>query len=297
MASWFDDDGGLERRAELLNRVLGTELEYWPKPRLREDYDTARYHGAIFNPDSLTLHPLNFTRGLARAAAGLGVRIHEASAATALDLEAEPKTIRTLAGAVRAEQVVICCSGYIDKLHGRLGRATLPVQTYVMVTEPLGDRLAEAIRAPHGIADNRSAQDYYRPLADGRILWGGRVGCFETPPRRLAEVMRRCMVRVYPQLAEARVELAWAGRMGYARHKMPQIGQLTPGLWYAMGFGGSGMCPTTIGGELVASAIAEGDQRYRLFEPFGLDFAGAALGPAVAQIAYWSYQFKDWLRS
>ena len=52
-----------------------------------------------------------------------------------------------------------------------------------------------------------------------------------------------------------------------------------------------------MGGELVASAIAEADERYRLFEPFGLDFAGGPFRPAAAQIAYWSYQFRDWHRS
>jgi gamma-glutamylputrescine oxidase len=166
-----------------------------------------------------------------------------------------------------------------------------------MVTEPLGERLEQAIRAPWGVSDDRTAQDYYRPLADGRLLWGGLVSCFKQPPRRLAEVMRRCMLRVYPQLDGVRIETAWDGLMGYARHKMPQIGQLSPGVWYAMGFGGRGMATTTMAGELVAGAIAEGDERYRLFAPFGLGFAGGPLGPAVAQTVYWSYQLKDWLRS
>ena len=297
LASWFDDDAALARRVEFANGMLDANLELWSTAKLNQHYSSPRYHGGIFNPQAVHLHPLNFTRGIAAAAARAGVRIHEGSAVRALHLEDAPIRVETARGEVRADHVVVCCSGYIDRLFGPLSRATLPVATYVMVTEPLGDRLAEAIRAPFGVADNRTAQDYYRPLPDGRILWGGRVSCFKTRPRKLAEVMRRCMLRVYPQLKGIRIDVAWDGLMGYARHRMPQIGQLAPDLWYCMGFGGRGMATTTMGGELLASAIAEADERYRLFEPFGLDFAGGPFRPAAAQIAYWSYQFKDWLRS
>ncbi len=297
MASWFDDEAALRARVDFMNEVFDAGLEFWPKAKLAQHYESRRYHGGIFNPGTLHLHPLNFARGIARAADRAGVRLHEGAGATRLELGADPKRVVTATGEVRADQVVVCCSGYIDRLQGRLARATLPVATYVMVTEPLGERLADAIRAPYGVSDDRTAQDYYRPLDDGRLLWGGLVSCFKRPPGDLAEVMRRCMLRVYPQLRDVRVEVAWEGLMGYARHKMPQIGELRPGVWYAMGFGGRGMATTTMAGELVASAIADGDERYRLFEPFGLGFAGGPLGPALAQTAYWSYQLRDWLRS
>jgi gamma-glutamylputrescine oxidase len=296
-ANWFADEAANRRRAEFMREAFDVELEVWSAERLAQDYRTRRYHGGIFNPDTLHLHPLNFSRGIAAAAESAGARIFEASPAVRLQLEAEPTRVETETGAIRADQVVIACSGYIGGLYAPLSRATLPVATYVMTTEPLGERLAEAIRAPYGVSDNRTAQDYYRPLADGRLLWGGRVSCFRTPPAKLAEVMRGCMLKVYPQLRDVRVEVAWDGLMGYARHKMPQIGRLQPGLWYCMGFGGRGMCATTLGGELVASAIAEGDEQYRLFDPFGLDYAGGPLRPAIAQAVYWSYQLRDWGRT
>ena len=84
--------------------------------------------------------------------------------------------------------------------------------------------------------------------------------------------------------------------MGYARHKMPQIGQLEPGEWYCQGFGGTGMTTTTMGGELIALAIAAGDDRYQVFAPFGLNYVGKPFGPVIAQLAYWSYQLQDALQ-
>src|SRR3546814_8769849 len=94
----------------------------------------------------------------------------------------------------------------------------------------------------------------------------------------LAHLIMNKLLAVFPQLAGIRAETAGGGLMGYPRHKMLQIGEVKPGAWYAMGFGGHGMGTTTLAGELVATAIAEGDRRYQLFAPFGLDWAGGAVG-------------------
>ena len=186
----------------------------------------------------------------------------------------------------------------MEGLHRRLSAAIVPVATYVIATEPVGaERIRTAIGVPYAVSDNRFSSDYYRALADTRILWGGRISARRSKPARLAAFMLADLLKVYPQLEGVKVESAWDGLMSYAVHKMPQIGQLSPGLWYAMGFGGSGMGTTTVAGELVSSAIAEGDDRYRLFEPFGLiPPTGGPVGVAAAQLTYWSYQLQDAIR-
>ena len=199
--------------------------------------------------------------------------------------------------AVRARTVVMACGGYIAGLHPNLSRAIVPVATYVAVTEPLGERLQSAIRVPYAIADTRFALDYYRPLDDTRILWGGRVTVRRDDPPGLAELMRGDLLKVYPQLRGVRMETAWSGLMSFAVHQMPQVGEVTPGVWYGMGFGGHGMNTTTMAGELVASAIAEGDDRYRLFAPFGLIPTGGPLGAAAVQLTYWYYALWDSIKS
>lgn len=116
-------------------------------------------------------------------------------------------------------------------------------------------------------------------------------------PARLASVLHGDMVRVYPQLADVKVEVAWPGVMGYAMHKMPLIGRLPDmeGVWYCTGFGGHGVCPTTMAGDLVAAAITTGDTRYKLFEPFTLQWTGGPLvGALGAQAFYYAYNLRDW---
>jgi gamma-glutamylputrescine oxidase len=191
---------------------------------------------------------------------------------------------------------VLACGGYVGGLNLRISAATIPVATYVAVTEPLGARLHETIRVSTGVSDVRLANDYYRPLADGRILWGGRISVFQPDPERQKQIIRGDMLKVYPQLADVRMDVAWGGWMGYARHKMPCIGQLDDGLWHTTCFGGHGLVATTVGGEVIASAIIGGDDRWRLFQPFGLAFAGGPIGKIPAQMVYWYLSAGDWLR-
>jgi len=296
-ASWFDDGDGLKRYRDFMAETFAEEKVFWPRERVREALLSERYHDGLLTPRGFQFHPLNYSLGMAAAAERRGATILEASPVTGLELEGEEKVLRTASGGVRARHAVFACGGYLERLHPALARAMLPIATYVMATEPLGDRLASAIRVPYAVHDTRFALDYYRALHDTRLLWGGRITARRGEPRDLARLMLGDVLRVYPQLAGVRAEAAWSGLMSYAVHKMPQIGRLAPGVWYAMGFGGHGMNTTAMAGTLVAAAIAEDDDRYRLFAPFGLTPAGGPLGAAAAQLTYWYHQAKDALRS
>ena len=297
-ASLAEEPEGLRGDVDFMADVMGvTTIEHWPRERLRAALSTERYNDAVLLTRSFHLHSLNYARGIAAAAARAGARLFEGSPATALDLDGPVKQVRTAGGAVRAGQVVFACGGYIAGLHPRLSLATVPVATYVMLTEPLGARMAEVMRVAHGVSDTRFCNDYYRPLADGRILWGGRVSTFHPAPDRIAGQLRRDMLAVYPQLRDVRVEVAWGGTMGYPRHKMPQLGMVADGVWHCMGFGGHGMSTTTMGAALIAGAIADGDDRWKMFAPFGLAFTGGPLARPVAQTIYWGHKLRDAWRS
>lgn len=290
----YHDPEQLARDRDFMSAVFALESELWPRERLREVLLTERYHGALYNDAGFHFHPLNYALGIAQAARASGAAIYEDTPAVWLDLDSPQKLIETPSGTIRAKDVVIACGGYIRGLVPALSGATLPVATYVVTTEPLGERLKEAIRIPYAISDTRLAGNYFRALNDGRILWGGDITARKREPKHLAKKMIDDLVSVFPQLDGVRAEDSWMGLMGYPVHKMPQVGQHAPGVWHCMGYGGHGMSATTMGGELIASAIAENDDRYRLFSRYGLQWAGGPIAGAVgAQITYWYYQLID----
>src|SRR5439155_10855573 len=126
-----------------------------------------------------------------------------------------------------------------------------------------------------------------------RLLWGSRIGTGISMPRGLGAGIERDIRNVYPQLGAVKVEQAWSGVMGYAVHKMPLIGEVMPGVWLAGAFGGHGINTTAMAGDLIASAIIAGDDRWRLFSSYELVWTGGAWGCAAAQILFWARRLQD----
>ncbi|MGY3038717.1 gamma-glutamylputrescine oxidase [Rhodanobacter sp. TND4EL1] len=296
-ANWFRDPAVLRRRQQLLAEKFGVQWEWLPEAELRARIHSERYHDGLYEPDALHLHPLNYAIGLAAAASAQGVRVHEDSGVRSLEREGLQWRLRTANGDVLVDQVVLACGGYLAGLQRSIDRAILPIATYVMVTEPLGPRLDECLQTRAAIYDSRFAFDYYRALPDTRLLWGGRISVLNRSPQAVQRLLTRDLLRVFPQLKDVRVEYAWSGLMSYARHQMPQIGGDGRGLWWAQAFGGHGLAPTCAAGELVASAIAEGDQRWRAFADYGLDSTHRPLGYLAAQAGYWWQQGRDYLKT
>lgn len=292
-ANWFRDPDVLRERQRLLAERFDTRWAWVPQPALRELLCTRRYHDGLFEPHAFHFHPLKYARGLASAAIAQGVAIHEQSPAIALERNGSGWRVLTADGVVEAEQVVLACGGYLAGLRTQVDAGVLPIATYVMVTQPLGARLDEIMTTRAAVYDTRFAFDYYRPLPDTRLLWGGRISVLDRSPAEVEKLLYGDMLKVFPQMDGVRIDHAWSGLMSYARHQMPQIGAIEDGLWLAQAFGGHGVAPTTFAGELVASAIAEGDPRWRELGGYGLVSAMKPAGFAAAQLSYWWAEFKD----
>ena len=292
----YEDADEIKREADLLAEKFDHDVVVWPIERVRETLKSDIYYQALHEADALNLHPLNLALALANDIERGGGRIYEESAVVAADLDGVRKWVETGTEArrvrVRAHQIVFCGSAGIGTGFPDLARCILPVATHVGVTAPLGDKLKDAIRYSGGIADTRRAFDYYRILGD-RLMWGGYITTRTRRPRRLARILKRDIFKTYPQFGEVEIEYSWTGTMGYAVHRMPQIGLLRPGVWIASAFGGQGVNTTAMAGDLIASAIAENDDRWRLFIPFGMVWAGGMFGRAAAQISYWSMAIRD----
>ncbi|WP_420549235.1 NAD(P)/FAD-dependent oxidoreductase [Curvivirga sp.] len=278
------------------NEEFGTNYEYWDIGKTQHHYKTKAYKGARFNPDAFHFHPLNYSLNIAQLAKKAGVEIYQDSPALKINDKGGQVIVETPKGKIKSNQIVLTCSGYIKNLYPKLSQATMPITTYVLVTEPLGDRLQETVTdLAYSVIDERISCDYWRPIPDRstRILWGGRITAFPVAPHKVAEIMRKSMLRVYPHLADVKIETSWSGKMAYASHRMPMIGKINDQVWYNTGFGGHGMAATTMGGEVIARALSEGSEDYKLFQTFGLPYAGSFLGPVAAQAYYVMKYLQD----
>lgn len=286
------DAAARQRHAEAMRRDFGMDYEYWPTAKVREHVLTTRYHDALHDPKAFHIHPLNYAQALAGDAAAKGAAIREGVRVARVEGTAGAFRLSTSAGEIRAASVVHAASTYGGGVVPRIGRAILPVATYMIASETMPERLAEAIRFTGCLGDSRRAGDYYRVFG-GRLLWGGRITTQRGEPARLGEMLKADILRIYPQLGDFRVDHAWSGLMGYPVHKMPLIGEFAPGLWAATGFGGHGLNTSATGGLLVASAIAHGDDRWKLFAPYRARWGGGPLGRAATQLEYWRLQLLD----
>ncbi|WP_170263362.1 NAD(P)/FAD-dependent oxidoreductase [Blastochloris sulfoviridis] len=279
------------RVAERMTR-WGTLAEAWPRAQVREVLRSERYYTALHLPGAFQIHPLNFVLGLAAAVEAAGGRIFESTPVQAGDVAGVRKVIETPQARLRAHEVVFCGSAGIGGAFPALGRCILPVARHIGVSAPLGERLESAIRFAGAVSDTRQGGDHYRIIGD-RLLWGGGLTTRTSPPARLDRLIAADIAAVYPQLGPVEITHAWSGVTGSAVHLMPQIGRLGPGLWIASAFGGQGLAPTAIAGQLIASAILDADDRWRLFIPFGLVPATGVFGGFATQLSFWSRRLQD----
>jgi gamma-glutamylputrescine oxidase len=285
-----DDDLATVR---LIGQELGGQIEGWPVERVRDLLKSNHYFHAIYTPNAFHIHALNYALGLAGAAEAAGARIFEKTPALSIDTTGVRKRVVTPSGRLRADHVVLAGSVHLGNLVPRIAGTLTPVWTYVMTTKPLGGRLQSAVTFGGAVSDTDLADNHYRIAGGDRLMWSGRATTWERDPRRFARALQADIAGVYPQLGAVDFEHVWSGVLGNSLHRMPQIGELSPRIWLASGFGGHGINTTAMAGEIIARAITEGDDTWRRFVPFELVWSGGAIGRAAAQVHYWWYRFNE----
>jgi glycine/D-amino acid oxidase-like deaminating enzyme len=281
-------DNSAEQRFEVERmRWIGADVEFWPVERVRDQLRSPRYFGAVHYRQAFHIDPYNYALGLAALAEKSGARIFEDTPAISLDPAGVRKRIVTPAGRVRAAHVVLAGNIHLGALMPQLAATLLPVTTFVIVTEPIGELLHEVVRYRGAVSDTDRADNHYRIVGGDRLQWSGRMRAWEANPRLIARGLANDIRRTFPSLGKVGIAHFWRGTLGRTVHRMPQIGEIERGLWLASGFGTHGLNNTAIAGELLARGIVEGDQTWLLFAPYELVWAGGVIGRMVAQGIYW----------
>jgi gamma-glutamylputrescine oxidase len=285
--------------AELRERYDYSSVRYLPRAELGALLATDRYLGALYDSNSGHLHPLNYTLGLARAAESRGVRLFEGTRAVSFT-EASGSRVRVACtgGEVRARHLVLCGNVYLGATAPALAAKIMAVATYIVATEPLGEaRARELVAENFATCDMNWVLDYFRRSADHRLLFGGRVNYSGLRSFDAPSATRARMLRVFPQLADTRIDYAWGGEVDITLNRAPHFGRLAPNVYFLQGFSGHGMALTGIAGKLVAEAVAGTAGRFDVFARIPhADFPGglALRRPALVLAMLW-YRLRDLL--
>ncbi len=264
----------------------GYETRWIGPPDMPQWIASPRFHSGLHDPAGGHLHPLKYTLGLARAASRLKVRIFEGSPVTAIEpvsattgsAGSSRQRLTTAQGSISARQVLLAGNVYLQGLAGitpTLESRIMPVGTYLIASEQLPEALAQSlVPSLSAVCDTNFVLDYFRPTADRRMLYGGRVSYSTATPANLAESLRRRMVTTFPQLAGYKAEYRWGGFVDITMNRAPDFGRLPASgkgsaaggsIYYLQGFSGHGLALTGLAGKLVAEAIDGDASRFDVF--------------------------------
>lgn len=297
----FDD---YARQVEVVHREFSHELKIVPRSDLRSEIGSNIYYGGMVDETSVGLNPARYVAGLGTAAIRAGTCIQEKTRVEKIERGSREGAsgwkLSTSRGDLWAREVFVGTSGYTGEVTPRLRKKIIPIGSYIITTEVLPEILARELSPrKRMIYDSKNYIYYYRLTPDNRMLFGGRAAFFPESGdtvRKSAEILRRGMIEVYPQLGETKVEFVWGGTLDFAFDIMPHAGQMD-GIYYAVGYAGHGVAMATYQGHLMARRIAAEPVE----NPFeGIKFPGAPLGmyngkPWFLPFAGAYYKVLDWV--
>jgi glycine/D-amino acid oxidase-like deaminating enzyme len=270
-------------RLQMLGEDFETEVEGWQVDRVRDQLRTGRYFHGMYYPKAFQIDGRQYVHGLAALAERAGARIFEDTPVVSIDSSGVRKRIVTPSARLRAAHIVLAGNIHLGAPLRRLSETLLPVWRYAGVTAPLGERLAEAITFQGSVTDSDGV-DHFRIVGGDRLMWASPETTWAARPQRFAGTIARRIRTIFPQLGKVEITDVFGGAVGQTVHGMPQIGQLRKGLWVASGFGRQGLNTSAMAGQLIARSILWGDERWRLFSPFELVWAGGSTGRVVGHL-------------
>jgi glycine/D-amino acid oxidase-like deaminating enzyme len=287
-----------ERERDVLEREFGHAVRLVPRAEQRAELGSSYYHGLLLDERSAALQPARYLRGLAQAAARAGAGLHEHAPAERLERVPGGFRVSTPRGTLAARDVLVATNGYTDSALPALRRRVVPVGSFIVATRPLSQAQASAVLPRRRVAfDSRRFLHYFRLSSDERLVFGGRAQF--TPAsgrstRRSAEILKRELAQVFPELAGVGIEYAWSGNVCFTPDLLPRAGRLD-GVHYALGYAGHGVAMATWLGDAMADAMLGRADR----NPFGdLPFRAIPFyrgEPWFLPLAGLAYKVLDWL--
>jgi glycine/D-amino acid oxidase-like deaminating enzyme len=256
----------LEARAELLNRASPGEARIVPRADVAAEIATERYAGGMVLTRSGSLHPGKYVQELARVAAAAGASLHGGVSVEGYAREGSGFRVRTSAGEIVAGALMVATNGYTGPVTPWQRRRLVPVASYMIATEVLGEARVRAVLPKLRVyGDTKKVLYYFRPSPAGdRILFGGRASFVQTDVRKAGARLHRFLVHLIPALDGTKITHAWKGNVAFAFDYLPHVGQ-HEGVHYALACNGGGVVLMTHMGRQAARQMLGGANRASAF--------------------------------
>ncbi len=241
---------------KLKNDYHYPNLQPLTQSELAQLVDSPNYFGGAIDHGAGHIHPLRLGLGLAKVAASNGASIYEQSCVTSIEhTDAQTHRVRTDKACVQANCVVLACNGYLDGLEPVVQQRVMPINNFIVATEPLGALADELLSGDHAVYDSRFVVNYFRLSHDKRLLFGGGETYGYAFPDNIADLVRKPMLQVFPQLHNTNIDYAWGGTLAITRSRLPFVRMIKPNLYSASGYSGHGVALAVESGKAVAHAI------------------------------------------
>jgi len=248
----------------LIDDGVDTDVEILSAERVRSEVQSERFHGGMLYKRSGQMHMGRFAHGLAQAAQRNGAQIHTSAEVQRIERlgNGHAHRLHTARGSVTAQQVLVATGasrhgGY--RSFGWLRRRLVPIGSFIVVTEPLGEERALALlAAQRTYVTVANIHHYFRLTADYRLVFGGRARFAISSPQSDAasgEILRAGLAETFPQLGAVRLDYCWGGLVDMTQDRLPHAGE-RDGLYYAMGYSGHGTQMSVHMGQRMAAVMA-----------------------------------------
>lgn len=245
----------MHRYGEKLSRDYGYDhIQSLDRAGVQALIGSPRFVGGELDTDAGHVHPLNYAIGLAQAAARAGVRIHEMSEVHRIEHGAKP-VVCTDAARISCDHVVLACNGYMGALEPQIAARVMPINNFIVATEPLGPRAREVLAQPIAVHDTKFVVNYWRLSDDDRLLFGGGETYGYRFPKDIRALVSKPMLEIYPQLRDVRLDYAWGGTLAISLNRMPCFRRVAPNVLSASGYSGHGVAMATMAGKVMAQAV------------------------------------------
>lgn len=257
-----------EADAKLLHDHYGyNDARYISRSELSEYLGANNFHGGLYEANSVHLQPLSYALGIAKAAQEAGANLYEDSRVRRYEDDTHGVVIYAENGSrVRARKLVLGCNGYLGRLEPRISSYIMPINNFLVATAPLHSETAQSlVRDRLAVQDSRFVINYWRMSEDNRLIFGGGESYRTSLPRDMAQIVKKRIVGIYPQLADTPIDYAWGGTLAITMDRMPHFGRLGHHVYYAHGYSGHGVPTATLAGKLIADAICQFSEQFELF--------------------------------